>query len=194
MANKMDENIQSGIVDYFNGLISDLMVLYQKLRNYHWNVEGTNFGPLHKFFQDLYEGLTDDIDDVAERVRAIGSNPASTLAEFLEKSNLKEGKFNISDNEMLSDLSDDYSHVINSVREASDEVSKDDLVSQNLLLDLGQKYEKNLWMINSYLEGKISFNLKKTISSNKNVENKRKNVHLEKFPVEPFKRCLPYGG
>ena len=57
------------IVEILHTLLADEYVLYTKTRNYHWNVTGSNFSELHKFFETQYDELDIIIDDVAERVR-----------------------------------------------------------------------------------------------------------------------------
>ena len=78
------------MVDSLNGLLADLTVLYIKARNYHWNVEGTHFFSLHAEFEKLYTALSNDIDLVAERARALGGIAAGTMAQYLELATLKE--------------------------------------------------------------------------------------------------------
>ena len=78
------------VVDILGALLADEYVLYTKTRNYHWNVVGMPFNDLHKFFEGQYEQLDDIVDDVAERSRALGGRSLGTLAEFKEKTRLKE--------------------------------------------------------------------------------------------------------
>jgi starvation-inducible DNA-binding protein len=55
-----------------NTIISDELGLLLETWNFHWNVEGANFPSLHKLFEDQYDGLQELIDEMAERVRALG--------------------------------------------------------------------------------------------------------------------------
>ncbi|HEY3439156.1 MAG TPA: DNA starvation/stationary phase protection protein [Paludibaculum sp.] len=55
-----------------NAIVSDELGLLLETWNYHWNVEGANFPSLHKLFEDQYDGLQELIDELAERVRALG--------------------------------------------------------------------------------------------------------------------------
>ncbi len=55
-----------------NTIISDELGLLLETWNFHWNVEGVNFPSLHKLFEDQYDGLQELIDEMAERVRALG--------------------------------------------------------------------------------------------------------------------------
>jgi starvation-inducible DNA-binding protein len=55
-----------------NAIVSDELGLLLETWNFHWNVEGANFSSLHKLFEDQYDGLQELIDEMAERVRALG--------------------------------------------------------------------------------------------------------------------------
>ena len=63
-----------------NILLSDHQVLYQKLRNYHWNVKGPLFFGLHQKFEEMYLTAAETVDALAERIVALGDAPVSTLA------------------------------------------------------------------------------------------------------------------
>src|SRR5919106_697083 len=73
-----------------NIILADEFVLYTKTRNYHWNVEGGNFMEMHKFYETLYTELEEVIDEVAERIRAIGHYSQGRLKDFIEETNLSE--------------------------------------------------------------------------------------------------------
>jgi len=51
-----------------NILLADYHMHYQKLRNFHWNVTGSNFFELHEKFEELYEDIKLKIDEIAERI------------------------------------------------------------------------------------------------------------------------------
>ena len=84
------DDMRRGVVELLSTLLADEYVLYTKTRNYHWNVVGTQFNDLHKFFEAQYEALDEVIDEVAERARSLGGHALGTLAEFTERTRLKE--------------------------------------------------------------------------------------------------------
>lgn len=59
-----------------NNLLSDHFVLLAKTWNYHWNVKGVSFHSYHVFMEDLYNGLIEDIDAIAERIRSLDERPS----------------------------------------------------------------------------------------------------------------------
>ena len=69
------------IVLNLNKLLANYHVHYQKLRNFHWNVEGPEFFELHQKFEEQYNEVKVNIDDIAERIRIFDKKPMSTLSE-----------------------------------------------------------------------------------------------------------------
>jgi starvation-inducible DNA-binding protein len=80
----------SNVAEILNKLLANEYVLYTKTLNYHWNVVGEDFYPLHLFFKKQYEELFDIIDDVAERARTVGGKTIASLKEFQKLTILDE--------------------------------------------------------------------------------------------------------
>ena len=81
----------SEVVQLLNKTLADEAVLYSKTRNYHWNVTGSNFGQLHKLFEDQYNEIAELADSIAERTRQLGHFTVGTLSGLLKHTNLLEG-------------------------------------------------------------------------------------------------------
>ncbi|MEX0672389.1 MAG: DNA starvation/stationary phase protection protein [Candidatus Babeliales bacterium] len=130
-------------------LLADVYLLYTKTLKYHWNVEGPFFNDLHKFFAQLYEQQFTMIDRVAERIRALGTKSPGSLAEFSQKSTLKEapGK-HLSAQAMILDLLSDYQSIIRAMRSiAQNSATSNDAGTNNFMGDLIEKSEKTAWML-----------------------------------------------
>ena len=67
--------------DFLNKQVATLGVLYIRLHQFHWYVKGPHFYTLHEKFEELYDETTANLDEVAERLLAIGGEPYSTLSE-----------------------------------------------------------------------------------------------------------------
>lgn len=142
------------VVEILHTLLADEYILYTKTRNYHWNVTGSNFSELHKFFETQYDELDTIIDDVAERVRALGSKTIATLREFSEKARLSERPSEYPNAQtMLATLLADHELVINHLRKDL-QVCNDhnDAGTGDFLTGLMEQHEKMAWMLRSYLE------------------------------------------
>jgi starvation-inducible DNA-binding protein len=137
-----------------NQVVADLSVLYVKTRNYHWNVEGMQFGPLHDLFEGQYDQLAETIDEVAERVRMLGGRPIGTMSQFLEHATLKEHPANDFPDAltMLANLVADHESCIRFLREAVDTCEKHhDMGTNDFLTGLMEQHEKTAWMLRSHL-------------------------------------------
>lgn len=141
------------VIEHLTKILSDEFVLYVKIAKYHWNVRGPFFGPLHAFFQSLYEQAFNDADLVAERIRALGGLSIGTMKEFLEFTRLVEvpGR-NPVDAEMIGDLLLDFQTIIKHLRNDIEKLDKLDPVTGNMLMTMVEKHEKTAWMLRSHLE------------------------------------------
>ena len=89
---KGDSMTQQDVVKELNQQVANWTVAYTKLHNFHWYVKGPNFFSLHEKFEELYNEASQYVDDLAERILAIGGNPVATLKESLELSIVKKQK------------------------------------------------------------------------------------------------------
>ena len=126
-------------------IIANTAVVYQKLRNYHWNMTGKQFVAMHKLFEEEYEALAEDLDEIAELVRMKGEKPIATFKEFLEQATIAEGDMNKSIEEMLKEIIDDYKTLISQMKEAFN----DDVKTEDVLTGIIARLEKSIWMMSS---------------------------------------------
>jgi starvation-inducible DNA-binding protein len=141
----------NGVLDGLNGLLADATVFYQKLRHYHWNVEGQKFFELHAKFEELYTGWAVSIDQIAERVLMIEGVPLHTLASMLQVARLDEDETIPTAPRMVAALLADLQTLherAGAVIEVADEVG--DRGTVNLLDALRDGIEKDLWMLRSW--------------------------------------------
>lgn len=135
-------------VDLLNKLLANELVLYQKTRNFHWNVEGPHFNDLHKLFEEQYDELAEHGDEIAERVRTLGHRPLSTMTEALEAASLQEKPCDFPKAEaMVEQLLADHEQIIREIRKMIDQV--EDVGSEDFLTGLLQAHEKTAWMLRS---------------------------------------------
>ena len=136
-----------------NQLLADEFVLYTKTRNYHWNVEGSNFMELHKFYETQFEELDEIIDDIAERVRALGHYAEARLKDYIKLTRLEEQENTNKQKDQLQNLLNDHETIIQNLRKLivlfSD--THKDLGTSDFVTGLMEKHEKMAWFIRSYL-------------------------------------------
>ncbi|GAB1612465.1 MULTISPECIES: Dps family protein [Mammaliicoccus] len=145
-------NNNKEVIEVLNKQVAEWTVLFTKLHNYHWYVKGPNFFSLHEKFEELYNEASVYIDDIAERILAIDGNPIATLQEALEWSEVKEAEKNLSANQMVEQLSKDFTTVIGQLEEGIQLAEKlDDEMTGDMLLGMVTSLEKHNWMLKSFL-------------------------------------------
>lgn len=109
------------IVQTLKQIQADSAVFYIKLHNYHWNVKGADFHPVHSALENMYDEITEQMDEVAERVIQISEKPFVTLKDMLAASKIKEDKGTSFDSKtILKSILPDYEYFLKSFRELSD--------------------------------------------------------------------------
>lgn len=147
----LDENKTSRTVNEFNVLLADYHLYYQKLRNFHWNVNGKNFFDLHEKFEELYDDAKLKIDEIAERVLTLRMKPTSNLSEYLEKANIKESKDNLGDSEMIKTLLKDHGTLLKQMRKVTKVAEEGgDEGTIDLIGGYIRELEKTSWMLEAW--------------------------------------------
>lgn len=141
------------VVDALARLLADSYTLYLKTHNYHWNVTGPMFTTLHTLFETQYTELALAVDEIAERMRAVGAYAPGSYSEFLALSSVDEASGNPAAKVMVEHLVADQAKVAAAAKQLIEaaEKAKDD-VSADLGVRRAQVHEKNAWMLRSHLE------------------------------------------
>ena len=148
------EKDTAAVAEILNKLLADHNVLYTKARNAHWNVVGPDFHAQHLFFETIYDALAETIDEIAERVRAIGHYAVGSLKEFLELTQLSEEKPAKNDSQSyIKALLNDFESVIISIRGNIETVEKHgDAGTEDFLVGIMEAHEKTAWMLRAHLQ------------------------------------------
>ncbi|GEQ06673.1 Dps family protein [Staphylococcus gallinarum] len=140
------------VVTVLNQQVANWTVAFTKLHNFHWYVKGPNFFSLHTKFEELYDEASGYVDDLAERILAVGGNPVATLKESLELSIIDEAGKGYKAEEMVEELSKDFTNVSKQLEEAIEVASKaEDDVTEDMFIGMQTNIEKHNWMLKSYL-------------------------------------------
>ena len=149
----VDQNRQQ-VADRLNLLLANEYILYTKTLKFHWNVVGPFFGQLHLLFEQQYEQLLGIVDEVAERVRALGHVSFGTLKEFSTHATLpEEPGANPESSVMIRKLLEDHEAIIRQIRVYIDYTAQaGDMGTNNFLSELIERHEKNAWILRSHLQ------------------------------------------
>ena len=142
------EQIATGLSE----LLADSYTLYLKTHNYHWNVEGPLFNTLHLMFEAQYTELAIAVDELAERIRALGIKAPGSYSDFAKLTSVEEAKGDESAEEMIRQLALGQEAVVRTARavfpvaDAANDEPTADLLTQRMHI-----HEKNAWMLRSML-------------------------------------------
>jgi starvation-inducible DNA-binding protein len=134
-------------------LLADSYTIYLKTHNFHWNVTGPMFTTLHTLFETQYTGLALAVDEIAERIRALGQAAPGSYREFSELATVRDAVRVPKATDMITELVADYGTVVNTARAlfaAAEEVG--DQASADLAVRRIEVSEKAAWMLRSHLE------------------------------------------
>ncbi len=140
-----------------NKLVATWSVLYTKLHNYHWYVTGNAFFTLHAKFEELYNEITINFDDTAERILSKGGEPIATLKEYLELSHVQEATGNETADEMVATIVSDFEKQMQAINNAMQLAAKEgDDRTEDLLNSMYLSLEKHTWMLKAFLDKKYA--------------------------------------
>ncbi len=149
----MSENDRTAIANGLAGLLADTYTLYLKTHNFHWNVKGPMFNSLHLMFETEYMELALAVDEIAERIRALGMPAPGSYAEFGSLTGLQEAKGGEKAMQMVAALAADHEAVSARARSIFDVVEKaNDQPTADLLTRRMEIHEKTAWMLRSTLD------------------------------------------
>lgn len=146
---------RKAIGEALSKVLADSYGVYLKTHGYHWNVRGPEFFSYHNLLEQQYQDMWAALDDIAERIRALGEVAPQGHATFANLTSIKDGDPEKSADDMLKELMKDHETLIATSRsaievadEASDEATVD-LLTQRLAA-----HEKFAWMLRSTLGGR----------------------------------------
>jgi starvation-inducible DNA-binding protein len=149
MASKPDKATVEGL----SNLLASSYTLYVKTHNYHWNVTGPMFTTLHTLFETQYTELALALDEIAERIRALGAYAPGSFAEFSKLSVVKEETGKPEAKEMIVNLVSDHEAISEAARRV---IEAAEAAGDQATADLGTRrvdvHDKNAWMLRSHLD------------------------------------------
>lgn len=148
----IDEKTRASIAEGLGKLLADTYTLYLKTHNFHWNVTGPMFQTLHLMFETQYNELALAVDEIAERIRALGYPAPGTYKQFAAETKIKESDGVPSAEEMIRQLVVGQEVVVRTARSLFPVVEKaSDQPTIDLLTARMQIHEKTAWMLRSLL-------------------------------------------
>ncbi|GHC09408.1 Dps family protein [Cerasicoccus arenae] len=157
MAKKKSKNSTasnaSAVTEALRQIVADTYALLGQTHLCHWNVEGPSFFALHTAFEAQYTELFAAVDELAERIRALGAYAPGGLGNLAKMAGFAEIKENSTDKEMVKHLSQLHRELICNAAKARDLAGDaGDAETEDLMVARIQVHEKTVWMLESYLK------------------------------------------
>lgn len=147
----LDKKKTTATAKELNILLADYHLYYQKLRNFHWNIVGSNFFDLHNKFEEMYDDAKIKIDEIAERILTLRFQPTSNFSDYLKMSSIKEASENTKDLDMVKKLLTDHGLLLKQMRKVAETADKaEDEGTIDLIGGYIGHLEKVSWMLDAW--------------------------------------------
>ncbi|MFW2544828.1 Dps family protein [Primorskyibacter sp. 2E107] len=151
-AQTLSTDATAQIAEALNQCVAETAVATMLAQNFHWNVTGMAFGPLHDLFQKIYEDHFVAQDDLAERIKALGAHAEGTLAGMVKRSKISEVDGVPSAEDMVRLMKDAQETLAETIAGAGElAAGQGDTLTEDLCIARGQTHEKFAWMLRAHL-------------------------------------------
>lgn len=147
-------NSAAEVIDKLDVALAETSIVQMKAQNFHWNVTGMAFGPLHDLFGKVYTEHFAAADELAERIKALGGHADGRFAHFLKVSSIKESDGKLGAKDMLAELRDDQRTLSATLRRLAEVADKhDDMVTNDMAIARAEAHDKFAWLLAAHLDG-----------------------------------------
>ena len=145
--------LRDSMITLLNQQLADSADLYSQVKQAHWNVKGPHFIALHELFDKLAEDLEGPVDDIAERVTALGGVARGTARVAAQASRLPEFPVDrLEGLRAVALLADRYAALAASMRKAIEIAGKEgDADTSDLFTGISRGLDKALWFLEAHL-------------------------------------------
>jgi starvation-inducible DNA-binding protein len=152
--NDLAHETRDKVSEVLNQILADLSDLFTQTKYAHWNVRGLNFWSLHKMFDELAEKVEDSVDEVAERITALGHPARGTARMAVENSRLDEFPADtFQSTDVLKIMADRFAATAADVRKGVDEADDvGDKATSDLLTGVVEMLDQSLYFIEAHLQ------------------------------------------
>ena len=150
----LEDDVRQQMIEILNQHLADTSDLYSQVKQAHWNVKGQEFFQLHKMFDELAEEIEPFIDEIAERVTALGGYATGTVRMAAESSRLEEFPTDCTLGlDVVRVVTERYATFCGNTHEAIDTTDEaGDPATADLLTDLSRVADKHLYFLEAHLQ------------------------------------------
>ena len=152
----LPEKTRRNVVAILNDRLADAIDLQSQVKQAHWNVKGPNFIALHELFDKISDQVLGQIDEIAERVTALGGTAEGTVAVAAKRSRLKNYPLSITSGKdhlyYLSTQLAAFGKAVRAAIDATDELGDAD--TADLFTGISRDLDKHLWFLEAHSQDK----------------------------------------
>jgi starvation-inducible DNA-binding protein len=152
--NDLSAKARAKVTTLLNARLADAIDLQLQARQAHWNVKGPQFIALHELFDQLAGELDGHVDEMAERITALGGIAEGTVQAVAGRSKLDAYPLDIAEGRAhLDALAAAYARFAKAVRKAIAESAKaGDADTSDLFTGISRSTDKGLWLLEAHLQ------------------------------------------
>jgi starvation-inducible DNA-binding protein len=153
--NYLAENARKSVSALLNARLADLIDLQLALKHAHWNVKGPNFMALHEMFDTMTDSYDAHVDNMAERITALGGTAMGSLQAVEKATSLDPFPADVFEGmKVVEALAERTAALAKSVRRGIEETEEaGDADAADILTALSRQLDKNLWFLEAHLHG-----------------------------------------
>ena len=151
----MENEVMEELVASLRVALANTFLMYFKVHQFHWNVEGVEFPQYHAFFGEMYDDVYGAVDPLAENIRKLDAYAPRTLEEMWNHKTVTEASEDMVElKDVLTDIKKTNQEVIASLTKAFSLAQKNNKQGLcNFLADRIDTHEKHDWMLRVSLKG-----------------------------------------
>lgn len=148
------DNARMAMIDLLNARLADAVDLSSQMKQAHWNVKGPAFIALHALFDTVHDAVQLHVDDMAERIAALGGTARGTAAVAASASTLPEYPLEIfAGGDHVEAVSAALAAFGKGVREAIAQAGEvGDADTEDLFVGVSRDIDKKLWLVEAHAQ------------------------------------------
>ena len=150
----MQEHLKEDLGQIVLRILSGSYVLMIKTQAVYWNVTGPLFKSVHDMTEDQYKDLFLAVDDLAERIRALGLKAPMNYEALQDRTRISSFDHEIlSANQMIDALADGHDTLASELAVGAQIASdKGDPATEDILVERLRIHQKQAWMLRALIE------------------------------------------
>jgi starvation-inducible DNA-binding protein len=150
----LEEEARRQMIELCNQQLADTFDLYSQNKTAHWNVKGRDFYQLHELFDRLAEEVLPFVDEIAERITALGGQALGTVRMASQSSRLTDVPLDQVDGmAVVEAMAGCYANICASTREAIDQAEQaEDMDTADMFTEISRTLDKHLYFLEAHLQ------------------------------------------